>query len=213
MDSKAEPWGWFTMKNYERYLKKTTEEYEKKTITSYFCRMPSDRIIIPFISKIKGNRILDVGLGTGYYTRMLVENNEVTGVDQNPHLCKLPIKVYKGDATELAKLVKDEKFDMVFSTWMTEYLDEKQLSDFFVESKKILKNSGMLTTTVISKYGFGFVYIIMAKLLRGITKYNYHEKWVIEKIKEAGFAKIQIVRLNSRLYIPWAYMIVAELSR
>ena len=200
------------MKNYERYLEKTSEEYEKKTIMSYFCRMPSDRIIIPFISKIKGKRILDVGLGTGYYTRILIDDNEVTGVDQNPHLCKLPIKVYKGDATELARLVKAEKFDIVFSTWMTEYLNEEKLSGFFTESKKVLKDDGMLVTTVISKYGLGFVYITMAKLLRGTNKYYYHPKEIIEKLRAAGFTDIKIIKLTSWLYFPWAYLAVAELS-
>ena len=198
------------MKNYERYLRKTTEEYDKKTIMSYFCRIPSDQRIIPFISTIKGKHILDVGLGTGYYTRILIEDNEVTGVDQNPHLCKLPIKVYKGDATELARLVEAEKFDIVFSIWMTEYLDEEQLSAFFTESKKVLKNDGRLITTVISKYGFGFIYITMAKMLRGIEKYNYRKKQIIKKLKGAGFTNIQIIRLNSWLCIPWANMVVAE---
>lgn len=198
------------MKNYERYLEKTSEEYEKKTIMSYFCRTPSDRIIIPFISKLKGKHILDVGLGTGCYTRVLIEDNEVTGVDQNPHLCKLPIKVYKGDATELAKLVKAERFDIVFSTWMTEYLDEEQLSGFFTESKKVLKDDGMLITTVISKYGLGFVYITLAKILRGTDKYNYHKKQIVAKLKEAGFADIEIIRLDSWLFIPWAYLVIAR---
>jgi len=199
------------MKNYERYLEKTTEEYDKKTIMSYFCRTPSDRIIIPFISKIKGKHILDVGLGTGCYTRVLIEDNKVTGVDQNPHLCKLPIKVlYKGDATELTKLVQDEKFDIVVSTWMTEYLNEEQLGVFFAESKKVLKNNGRLITTVISKYGFGFIYIAAAKILRGISKYNYRPKRIVKKLKEAGFTHIQIIKLNSWLCVPWAYMVVAE---
>jgi len=198
------------MKNYERYLEKTSEEYEKKTIMFYFCRMPSDRIIIPFISKIKGKNILDVGLGTGYYTRILIEDNEVAGVDQNPHLCKLPIKVYKGDATELTKLVRGEKFNIVFSTWMTEYLDEEQLSFFFADSKKVLKDDGMLITTVISKYGLGFVYITMAKLLRGINKYYYHPREIIKKLKTTGFSDVKIVKLNSWLSLPWAYMAVAK---
>lgn len=198
------------MKNYERYLKKTTEEYEKKTITSYFCRMPSDRIIIPFISKIKGKHILDVGLGTGYYTRRLVENNEVTGVDQNPHLCKLPIRVLRGDATQLAGLTGAERFDIVFSTWMTEYLSPEQLSGFFRQAKKVLKDNGQLMSTIISKYGFGFLYVTAAKLIRGIHKYNYTKRSVVNMLKEAGFADIEIINLNSWLYFPWAYMVIAK---
>jgi len=197
------------MKNYERYAETTTEEYNKRTIMSYFCRVPSDKKIIPLISKIKNEEILDVGLGTGYYTKILMKNNHVTGVDMNPHLCKLPIKVYKGNATELAKLVQGEKFDVVLSMWMTEYLDEKQLAAFFAESKRILKDNGKLITTVISSYGFGFLYITLAKILRGVDKYNYRKEQTVKKLKEAGFTDIEIIRLNSWLYLPWAYMVFA----
>ncbi|MHC4618681.1 MAG: class I SAM-dependent methyltransferase [Planctomycetota bacterium] len=83
------------MKNYERYLTTTAEEYDKKTIMSYFCRVPSDRKIIPLLSEIKGKKILDVGLGTGRYSRILTKENEVVGIDHNPHLCKLRFKFTK----------------------------------------------------------------------------------------------------------------------
>ena len=106
--------------------------------------------------------------------------------------------------------MKDEKFDIVFSTWTTEYLNYEQLGAFFAESKKVLKNNGQIMTTVISRYGLGFIYITLAKILRGISKYNYRKKQVIEKLKEAGFADIKIIKLNSWLYFPWAYMAIAE---
>ena len=198
------------MRNYDRYRKTTAEEYDKKTVMSYFCRVPSDRKIIPLLSEIKDKRILDVGLGTGCYSRILAKNNSVVGLDRNPHLCKLPIKVYKGDATELTRLVQGEKFDMVVSMWMTEYLDQEQLSGFFAESKKILNDTGRLMTTVISRYGFGYIYIAAAKLLRGIDKYNYGRKQIIRMLEDAGFGKIEIIALNSWLHIPWAYMVIAE---
>jgi ubiquinone/menaquinone biosynthesis C-methylase UbiE len=72
------------MKNYERYLETTAEEYEKKTIMSYFCRVPSDRKIVPLLSGITNKKVLDVGLGTGYYSRILKKDNSVVGIDHNP---------------------------------------------------------------------------------------------------------------------------------
>lgn len=157
---------------------------------------------MPLLSDIKNQKILDVGMGTGYYTRILTDNNKVVGVDVNPHLCKLPIKVHKGGAEKLGKLVGNEKFDIVFSVWMTEYLDENQLKQFIIEAKNVLSDGGRLITTIISKYGMGFVYITAAKMLRGIEKYNYTKKTVISRIKDAGFGKCEIVNLNSWLYVP-----------
>jgi cyclopropane fatty-acyl-phospholipid synthase-like methyltransferase len=93
---------------------------------------------------------------------------------------------------------------------MTEYLNDERLSAFFAESKKVLKDNGKLMTTVISRYGFGFIYVTAAKLLRGIDKYNYHKKQVVKKLKDAGFADIKIIRLDSWLHIPWAFMVIAQ---
>jgi ubiquinone/menaquinone biosynthesis C-methylase UbiE len=175
----------------------------------YLVRIPSNKILLPLIDNIKGKKVLDVGLGTGWYARILLKNNSVIGIDRNPHLCSLPIKVYQGDATQLRELTGNEKFDVVFSTWMTEYLDEGQLRQFFHEAKRTLKDNGRLMTTVISKCGFGFLYITAAKTIRGIVKYNYSKKQVINMLREAGFADIEIINLNSWLHIPWAYLVVA----
>ena len=175
----------------------------------YLVRIQSDRKLLPFISQIKGKKILDVGPGSGRYTKLLLNDNEVVGIDRNPHLCRLPIKVLQADATQFVGLVGAQSFDMVFSTWMTEYLNPEQLSDFFKQAKMALKQEGKIATTIISKYGFGFLYITAAGLLRGISKCNYSKREVCKKLREAGFKEISIINLNSWLGIPWAYMVIA----
>lgn len=199
-----------TMKNYARYLKGRAEDYDKKSIMSYFCRVPSDRKIVPLLSALSGKKILDVGVGTGCYSRLLTAKNRVVGIDQNPHLCRLPITVHKGDATELAVLVGDEKFDVVLSTWMTEYLNPQQVDAFFSQARRVLAPNGRLITTMISKYGFGWLYITAAGRLRGIDKYNYRQKQIIEKLKKAGFSDVQVVSLCSWFRIPWACLVIAQ---
>lgn len=198
------------MKNYERYQNITGDDYEKRGIMYYICQIPSDKKIIPLLSKIENKKILDVGCGSGFYTKFLTEKNKVTGIDQNPHLCRLSIPLHKGDATQLSQIVGDEKFDMVISTWMTEYLNPEQLSRFFSQARMVLKADGRLMSTVISKNGFGFVYVTAAKMIRGIDKFNYSKKQIINMLKETGFADIEIVDISSRFYIPWAFLAVAK---
>jgi len=197
-------------KNYERYKSLTSKDCDKKTLMYYLCRVPSDRRIVPLLSKIRSKRVLDVGLGSGHYTKIFIEQNEVVGVDRNPHLCRLPIKVHSGDATELSKLVGEKQFDVVISTWLTEYLTTDQLEKFFSEAKKVLGNNGLLMTTVISTRGMGFLYIKLAKIVKGIDKYNYTKSVAVTKIKEAGFADVEIIDLDSWFGFPWAYMVVAR---
>jgi ubiquinone/menaquinone biosynthesis C-methylase UbiE len=198
------------MENYDRYKSETAQSYEAKGIMDYLVRIPSNKKLLPLIDNIKGKKVLDVGLGSGWYTKLLLKENSVVGIDRNPHLCSLPIKVYQGDATQICKLVGDEKFDVVFSTWMTEYLDVNQLQQFFNEAKKALKNNGRLITTVISKCGFGFLYITAARAIRGIIKYNYSRQQVMNMLKDTGFTDIEIINLNSWLGIPWAYVVIAK---
>jgi ubiquinone/menaquinone biosynthesis C-methylase UbiE len=197
------------MKNYERYKSVNTADYDKKTFMSLLCRIPSDRKIIPYIAGLKGKKILDVGLGTGYYTKILVEKNKVVGIDQNIHLCRLSIPLYKGDATQLSKIVGDEKFDIVFSTWMTEYLNPEQLSAFLGEAKKVLNEQGIFVSTFISNYCFGYAYVKLAKILKNIDKFCYSKKQILELISQAGFKDIEIINISSWLNIPWAYVATA----
>jgi ubiquinone/menaquinone biosynthesis C-methylase UbiE len=195
---------------HNRYLNYTPESYEKQGIMTWLCRMPADRKLVPAVAQIKGKHVLDVGLGTGDYTRLLLDNNTVVGIDQNPHLCRLPIKVFKGDATELSKLVGNEKFDVVLSTWMTDYFNGEKLQQFFNEAKKILKTGGTLMTTTIRPNGWGLIYLFLARYWRRVDKHGCAKKHVVEKLKKAGFNDIQLINLNSWLGVPWACLVIAK---
>ena len=59
------------MENYDRYKMETAESYEKKGLMYYLVRIQSDRKLLPFISQIKGKKILDAGPGSGQYTKLL----------------------------------------------------------------------------------------------------------------------------------------------
>jgi ubiquinone/menaquinone biosynthesis C-methylase UbiE len=196
--------------NYERYINWTPESYQKQGIMKYICRMPSDKKILPVLLQIKGKSILDVGLGTGDYTRLLVRDNQVVGVDQNPHLCRLNIKVHKGNATQLSALVPGEKFDVVLSTWMTDYLNDENLRKFFCEAKKVLKDGGRLITTTIRPNGLGLVYLLLARYWRHTDKHGCAKKRVARMLTNAGFTDIEMINLNSWLGVPWACLVIAK---
>ena len=198
------------IQSQERYTHYTPESYERQGIMTYLCRMPADRKILPVLSQIKGKSILDVGLGTGDYTRLLLPDNRVVGVDQSPHLCRLDIKVLKGDATQLSAIVGTERFDIVLSTWMTDYLNGDELQEFFTEAKKVLNPGGQLITTTIRPNGWGLVYLALARYWRRVDKHGCAKKRVIEKLRKAGFAEIEMINLNSWLGIPWACLVTAK---
>lgn len=198
------------MTGYERYEGTTGKQCVKKTLMYYVCRVPANRQLIPAVRRIENKKVLDVGLGSGYYTELLLDKNKVVGIDQNPHLCELPITVHKGDATELNSIVRGEKFDVVLSTWMTDYLNGEQVQKFLTEAKAVLNDGGKLMATFPDTHGLGFFYVRAARYIRGVDKHTYAKKQVIEKLKAAGFTNIEIVKLNSWLHVPWAFLAIAQ---
>ena len=198
------------MKNYQRYKNTAPGGLVKKDLLYYLCRVPADKKILPLLNQLKGQKIMEVGLGSGYYTQHLLKENEVVGVDRNPQLCPSGIKVYQGDATELSNLSEDNKFDMVLSFWMTEYLDPQQLMLFFDQAKKVLQTGGKLISTIISPHGWGAFYVLMARKVKGINKYCHCENQTLKKLRQAGFENIEIIQLRSWLALPWAYLVIAQ---
>jgi len=200
------------MKNYNRYKSISSEQYEKKGIMYYLCRKPSDKKIFSIIEKIKNKKVLEVGIGTGYYTKTFLKNKcDVTGVDINPHLGRnLGIKIVKAKADDFSKKFRNEKFDVVASFWMTEYLNEEQLEGFLRESKNVLKKKGVLITTIISNKGLGWIYTFLAKKIKGIDKYGYSEMKIKSCLKEKSFDDNGMIKLNSWLGISWACFITTE---
>lgn len=198
------------MKNFERYKTVSAVDYDRKDVMYYLCRVPSDKKILPLIAKIKNKKVLDVGIGTGYYSKYLLKQNNVCGIDQNPHLNELPVSVYKANASDFAKSVVGQEFDIVLSTWMTEYLGKNQLIRFFSESRKVLKQNGQLITTIVLPKGIGWLYIKMAKYFKGISKYYYSADQTTELLQRVGFNDIKIINLKSQVGLPWAILVIAS---
>lgn len=198
------------MTGHDRYKSMTAAQCDKQTLMSYLCRVPANKNLIPVVESIENQHVLDVGLGSGYYTKLILDKNTVVGVDQNPHLCELPITVHQGDAGALTEVVGDEKFDVVLSTWMTDYLSPTKLQEFFHAARSVLKDNGKLIVTYPNTYGLGFIYVRMARYLRGVDKYTHRKKDVVAMLKEEGFTRFEIVNLNARLGLPWAFVTIAQ---
>jgi SAM-dependent methyltransferase len=198
------------VENYERYQESDSQQVSGRDILYYLCRQPSDVIIVPLLKNIAGKRIVEVGIGAGYYTRYVMDRNKVVGVDQNPQLCELAVETHKGDAARLSEAVGGRKFDIVLSMWMTEYLDREQLQAFLCQARQTLDEKGTLLTTVIADKGIGLLYITAAKKLRHIEKYCYNVCDVETMVRRAGFGRVEIKALNARLGLSWAYLVEAQ---
>ena len=192
------------MKNFERYKKYTKEKYNKKGISYFLMRRKADEKIIPYLRALYGKKILEVGIGYGYYKNAYFDNNSVTGYDVNPNLGEnLGIEIIAGKADEIKK-VRGGKFDYILSFFMTEYLNSKELFTFINDSiDYLLEDGGKLATTIIIDYGLGALYVRLARWKK-INKYSYKYE-DIKRMLEGRCYKI--IPLNSYLTIPFAVLV------
>ena len=140
---------------YSRYQSVTTALYDKKGLSHYLLRVPTSRYILPLVNFVRDKQIVEVGIGTGYYSKFFQKNrNKITGVDVNPHLCPPEFSVVEASASDFARHITTPH-DMIVSFWMTEYLNREELFSFLRESRSVLaQQSGAIFFTIIG-YGIG----------------------------------------------------------
>ena len=103
-----------------------------------------------FISNDSSNKILNVGVATGYTSVLLKEFGDVESIEFNPDcydfvVHNVPeIKVTKGSILELP--YKDESFDMVCAFDVIEHVKDDELA--IKEMKRVCKQDGFVYVTV-----------------------------------------------------------------
>ena len=179
------------------------EKYNRRGITYWLLRKNADDIIIPYLKQISNKKVLEVGIGYGYYKDYYFQRNHVVGYDVNPQLGeKLGIKVIVGKADEIRDKV-NEKFQYVMSFFMTEYLEKEALRTFINDGCKVVEEGGIFLTTIIINRGWGLLYTMLANM-KGIKKYSYS----LKEIKRICSGKdYRIIPLPSYFGIPVAVMI------
>lgn len=193
--------------NYDRYQRLTEQKYNNKKVSQFFMRDQANKVILPYIEKIKNKKILEVGVGYGYYTKIFLENkNNVIGLDANPQLGKhIGIEIIHGYADAIKEKI-EEKFEYIVSFFMTEYLPPAEIKKFIEQSIELLDENGIFLTTVISNRGLGGVYIWLARM-KGVKKYNYSNKQIKKIIDSKKGVKVKVIPLNTILRIPFAILL------
>ena len=137
--------------NIEKYYNKFNEDKRLKTRHGQVEFLTTTKYILKYLSKGKNAKILDVGAGTGAYSKFLYDNGfDVTAVElveKNLSVLKqnVPnINAFKGNALNLKKF-KDNSFDCVLLLGPMYHLfsiEEKLKA--LNEAKRVVKSSGLI---------------------------------------------------------------------
>ena len=88
--------------------------------------------------------IVDIGCGNGIITNVLAKNYDVTAVDRSDHALSF-VEAKKIKASSNAIPIKDDSFDMVFSSELLEHLDDEVLEGTVSEIKRLSKKYIFIT--------------------------------------------------------------------
>lgn len=154
----------------------------------------------------KGEKVLDLGSGTGNYSIWLAKKGlYVTGVDQSKGMMNiakkkveednLSIDWIEADATQLP--FPDGSFDIVISVTAIEFMDD--IKGVLMEAKRVLNTNGRLIIGVLTKNSpWGKLYQQMAEL----DKDNLFAKAHLFLEEELPDLLPQQYKLKKGLYIP-----------
>lgn len=119
-------------------------------------RIDIDPVIFNLLGSIKNKKILEVGCGNGYLSRLLAKKGaKITGVDLSQKLLDyaivkeeknpLGIKYRKCNASDL-KGIKNKSFDMVVNNMSL--MDVKDTESAIKEASRVLKKNGKLVFSI-----------------------------------------------------------------
>jgi len=195
-------------KNYERYTSCDYRKLNVKGIGYYLYRKLPDTVLIPLIQTFKKKKVLEVGIGGGFYTGFFLGNQcLVTGVDINPHLGKhLGLKIIMTTADDFSRFFPGKPFDVVASFWMTEYLSLGELEKFFKEALAVLDERGFFMTTIIENKGLGKFYTLLSGLKK-IQKFCYAERNFLSFLSPHS---VTVKKLKGRFGLSFAYLVCVQ---
>ena len=144
--------------------------------------------ILAYLQPKKGERILDIGCGTGDLTQQIAQQGiEVIGIDSSAEMIKRAeekfpsISFYKMDAKHIAF---KQSFDAIFSNAVFHWIREKE--QVIQQLHKVLKKGGRLVAEFGGKDNVGNLIATMKTVLaeRGHTIRDSFHPWYFPSIGE-----------------------------
>ncbi len=203
---------------YNQKAKKNDEiriTYESKNYYKKFFYLTRFNKVIKLLNPVTGDKILDVGCGSGFYVRYLLKKKvQVTAVDISDEYIK-QAKKYAGSkakyvVTDARKLpFKNQSFDKVLITEVIEHVSDYQ--KIIEEGFRVLITGGKIVITTPNKYShMNYAY----RLKRKIRRYTFNEHMAELSYKNlfyevSKYASVESICFSNYL-IPYPLDTIAE---
>jgi len=172
----------------EKWNKETIIRYHQQSERGYAGDIFASEIV-RLSKKYVGNKVLDVGAGSGALINLIPN---AIGIDLAP---KHP-RIIKGDISNLP--FGDELFDTIFATEVLEHLDNETLDKGLSEISRVLKKNGYFIITVPYKENLRQNIVVCPKCGARFHRVGHQQSFDERKIKEILESKeFKIIKIKA----------------
>ena len=130
---------------------------EKPTLLSDFSARPH---VIEHCGDVTGKKILDLGCGEGYLSRLLIKNGceQITGVDLSKEMISVADQIKNEQNLDQATYIScdvnqfleehSEKYDVIIAVFLFNYIDTASMSHVIDKTHDLLTENGKFIFTV-----------------------------------------------------------------
>ncbi len=158
-----------------------------------------DRAVFDFLPNSKDSVILDFGCGTGYYLMPLVKSaKKIVAIDASKGMIevlrkrinKYRIKKIKTRIASIENFETKEKFDLILSIGVFNYLDDIEL--VLSKTYNLLKRGGTFIFTVPDRNNvFGWLYAMFWRIFNVKNKL-YNKNDLVDALENTGFEVVGV---------------------
>ncbi len=193
------------MNQIKKYFDTQSSNYEIKSnnFPWSFIRNKENIFFTKAAFSTKNKNILDLGSGSGYYTKLFSKNNNLYAVDiSSQMLKKLPKKNVNPILADAAEVKINKKFDLILIAGLLEFVDnfEKVLKN----AERHLKNNSNLIILFPRNNIFGKMYKLFHK------KNNIEIKLFSMSEIELILSNLNISVIKKKFIFPFSATIIAK---
>ncbi len=178
----------------QSYFAKQSEEYDKMLKSGLLgkIRTTEKNLVMEKLDPKKGESILDIPCGSGYYADFIVEAGaDIYGIDLSPEMITVfQKKGFKGETGNLEEFSLEKKFDKVLSAGGFEFCkDHKVIINNLLTHTK---TGGIIVLLLPKKSFFGYLYKLYHKICNKTTIVLFSENDVSALCKSHVIKKMAV---------------------